>query len=108
MTELTSQSHGERIGRLEGIIEQISERARRHNPSPRHLRKQPSPRLPLAHRPSVGYVGYHRRAETIWWLAALLKTLKDIARVQMGLSFRSRIEPEADGTVAVIPDARLD
>ena len=47
-------------------------------------------------------MGYHRRAETIWWLAALLKTLKDIARVQMGLSFRSRIEPEADGTVAVI------
>ena len=32
----------------------------------------------------------------------LLKTLKDIALVQMGLSFRSRIEPEADGTVAVI------
>ena len=32
----------------------------------------------------------------------LLKTLKDIARVQMGLTFRSRIEPEADGTVAVI------
>ena len=32
----------------------------------------------------------------------MLKTLKDIARVQMGLSFRSRIEPEADGTVAVI------
>ena len=32
----------------------------------------------------------------------LLKTLKDIARVQMGLAFRSRIEPEADGTVAVI------
>ena len=32
----------------------------------------------------------------------MLKTLKDIARVQMGLAFRSRIEPEADGTVAVI------
>ena len=32
----------------------------------------------------------------------LLKTLKDIALVQMGLAFRSRIEPEADGTVAVI------
>ena len=32
----------------------------------------------------------------------MLKTLKDIARVQMGLSFRSRIEPEADGTIAVI------
>ena len=32
----------------------------------------------------------------------MLKTLKDIARVQMGLSFRSRIEPEADGAVAVI------
>lgn len=32
----------------------------------------------------------------------LLKTLKDIAHVQMGLAFRSRIEPEADGTVAVI------
>lgn len=28
--------------------------------------------------------------------------LKDIALVQMGLSFRSRIEPEADGNVAVI------
>ena len=26
MTELTSQDHGERIGRLEGIIEQINER----------------------------------------------------------------------------------
>ena len=25
MTELTAQSHGERIGRLEGIIEQINE-----------------------------------------------------------------------------------
>jgi len=32
----------------------------------------------------------------------LLKTLKDIALVQMGLAFRSRIEPEADGTIAVI------
>ncbi|MCY4603335.1 MAG: restriction endonuclease subunit S [Gemmatimonadetes bacterium] len=32
----------------------------------------------------------------------LLKTLKDIARVQMGLAFRSRIEPETDGTIAVI------
>ena len=28
--------------------------------------------------------------------------LKDIALVQMGLSFRSRIEPDADGNVAVI------
>ena len=28
--------------------------------------------------------------------------LKDIALIQMGLSFRSRIEPEADGNVAVI------
>ena len=28
--------------------------------------------------------------------------IKDIALVQMGVSFRSRIEPEADGTVAVI------
>ncbi len=28
--------------------------------------------------------------------------LKEIARVQMGLSFRSRIEPEADGNIAVI------
>ena len=40
--------------------------------------------------------------------------LKDIALVQMGLAFRSRIEPEADGTVAVIQmrdlteDNRLD
>ena len=32
----------------------------------------------------------------------MLKPLKDIALVQMGLAFRSRIEPEADGTVAVI------
>ena len=31
-----------------------------------------------------------------------VKTLKEIAHVQMGLAFRSRIEPEADGTVAVI------
>ena len=30
------------------------------------------------------------------------RQLKDIARVQMGVPFRSRIEPEADGTVAVI------
>ncbi len=30
------------------------------------------------------------------------KKLKDIALVQMGLSFRARIEPEADGNVAVI------
>ena len=30
------------------------------------------------------------------------RRLKDIALVQMGLSFRSRIEPEADGTVAVV------
>ena len=42
------------------------------------------------------------------------RRLKDIASVQMGLSFRSRIEPEADGTVAVIQmrnlteDNRLD
>ena len=28
MTELTSHDHGERIGRLEGIIEQINERLR--------------------------------------------------------------------------------
>ena len=28
MTELTSHDHGERIGRLEGIIEQIYERLR--------------------------------------------------------------------------------
>ena len=31
-----------------------------------------------------------------------MKTLKEIAHVQMGLAFRSRIEPEVDGTVAVI------
>ena len=30
------------------------------------------------------------------------RRLKDIARVQMGVLFRSRIEPEADGTIAVI------
>ena len=30
------------------------------------------------------------------------RQLKDIARVQMGVLFRSRIEPEADGTIAVI------
>ena len=47
-------------------------------------------------------MGYDSGFETIWWLAALSKTLKDIARVQMGLSFRSRIEPEADGTIAVV------
>lgn len=32
----------------------------------------------------------------------MLHRLKNIARVQMGVPFRSRIEPEADGTVAVI------
>ena len=70
MTELTSHDHGERIGRLEGIIEQINERLggiTRHLDS---LENQPPPRLSLAHRPSVGYLGHDSGFETIWWIAA--------------------------------------
>ena len=70
MTELTSHDHGERIGRLEGIIEQINQRL---SDITRRLDS-----LEINHRRdfrwliglSVGYLGYHRRTEIIWRIAA--------------------------------------
>ena len=70
MTESTSLDHGERIGRLEGIIEQINERL---NSITRRLDS-----LESNHRrdfrwligSSVGYLGHDSRFETIWWIAA--------------------------------------